>query len=138
MRRAALVIAMFIAGCATTPPAPLVLPSLERTNLEQDEYDEIAAQLPGLIGCLRARRPGCGLEEDYLEYFEPDDIEPLFGSRRVDAIWYHPDHKGSGTIEITMHSDAPGAQGVISFVFRGGRWRPDDAAMEYIDPPPAL
>lgn len=125
-----LFVAILLGGCATIRPAQLTLPHFERTNLEQDEFDEVARQLPALIGCVRARRRGCGLEEDYLEYFEGQDIEQLFGSDRVESIWYHPDHRGdSGTIEVQMDSAVFGAWGVIVFELRGGHWRPVDAAM---------
>jgi hypothetical protein len=130
MRNAALVVALLAGGCATVPFPQLVLPDFERTNLEKDEYDEVAAQLPSLVSCMRARRPGCGLEQDYLEYFDGKDIDALFGPRHVEGIWFRPDQRGdSGTIEVTFASASPGARGEISFELRSGHWRPIVAAM---------
>ena len=42
MARTALFLTLLGAGCATTAPVKLLLPGIESTNLEQDEFDEAA------------------------------------------------------------------------------------------------
>ena len=134
-------LAVFAAATvACSGPSPRSrLPTLvvEESFLEPGDQAVVLAQLPVLLACMRARRPSttCGFEEDYLEYFEPDRIDALFGLDHVSLMDYESVPGQPETLEVTMEprGDVRTASGVIIFERRSGRWRPVDAAALIVD-----
>jgi len=109
---------LITAACAA-PRTPSPQWQVEPTEVEAEEVQLVLKQLPRVVDCILAGHPErCGITDNHVEGFSPEQLRSLFGTRHVMVRYAHTRRGEPEEINVLFLSTD--GRGVVSFVTRPG------------------